>query len=210
MTAIYTAQMAGIDLDELAEEVSSAQNQVDCWAYAKVASMEELRDTHLSRLKEDGGACGGTQFIAHRTVVHWLALIARVCPDRSQEERAGEAACRARRPGRGAADACALTAALLLFTPMPAGPPFISERTLSAGLAQEGRREEELQGALERVRASAAPLPQRLAELRAAVDREAQELARREAGVHTEISWSLPMRQRQHPGGLRIMHSDAA
>ncbi len=142
MTAIYTAQMAGIDLDELAEEVSSAQNQVDCWAYAKVASMEELRDTHLSRLKEDGGACGGTQFIAHRTVVHWLALIARVCPDRSQEERAGEAACRARRPGRGAADACALTAALLLFTPMPTGVrPALHQRAPPFCRAGAGRAE---------------------------------------------------------------------
>jgi len=113
--------MAGIDLDELAEEVSSAQNQVDCWAYAKVASMEELRDTHLDRLKEDGGACGRSQCMAQRNVVRWLALIARVCLGRSQEERPGEAACRARRPGRGAADACALTAALLLLTPVPAG-----------------------------------------------------------------------------------------
>lgn len=51
-----------------------------------------------------------------------------------------------------------------------------------SGLEQEGRKEEELRTALERVKATAAPLPQRLAELRDAVEREARDLQRREAG----------------------------
>ena len=50
------------------------------------------------------------------------------------------------------------------------------------GLEQEGQEEEKLRTVLERVKAAAAPLPQRLAELRNAVEREARDLQRREAG----------------------------
>ena len=48
--------MASIDLDDLAEELSGALGRVDCWAYAKVAGADELRDKHLRTLQEDGGA----------------------------------------------------------------------------------------------------------------------------------------------------------
>lgn len=50
------------------------------------------------------------------------------------------------------------------------------------GLEQERQEEEKLRTVLERVKAAAAPLPQRLAELRDAVEREARDLQRREAG----------------------------
>ena len=56
-------------------------------------------------------------------------------------------------------------------------------RLRSAGLTQEGQKEEELRAALEHVKATAAPLPQRLTELRYVVERETQELRRREAGM---------------------------
>ena len=47
--------MANIDLDDLAEELDGALTQVHCWAHAKVAGADELRDKHLSKLKDDGG-----------------------------------------------------------------------------------------------------------------------------------------------------------
>ncbi len=47
--------MANIDLDDLAEELDGALTHVHCWAHAKVAGADELRDKHLIKLKDDGG-----------------------------------------------------------------------------------------------------------------------------------------------------------
>lgn len=61
----------------------------------------------------------------------------------------------------------------------------------SAGLTQEGQREEELRAALEHIKTTALPLPQRLAELRDVVEHETQELRRREAGM-PELLLNMP------------------
>ena len=117
----------------------------------------------------------------------------------SNKERTTAAARRACGEGRGAADQCAQVwtsylklQSMALFSCLQtyfSWPKVSSERIrpawrlLSAGLTQEGQREEELRAVLEHVKATAAPLPQRLAELRDIVEREAQELRRREAGM---------------------------
>ena len=56
LASVNVGVMASIDLDDLAEELSGALGRVDCWAYAKVAGADELRDKHLRTLQEDGGA----------------------------------------------------------------------------------------------------------------------------------------------------------
>ncbi|KAK9843447.1 hypothetical protein WJX81_003030 [Elliptochloris bilobata] len=152
--------MASIDLDDLAEELSSALGQVNCWAYAKVASADELRDKHLRKLQED---------VARKSTL--------------QQQHAELVA---------------------------------QAEALQIRLAQETRREEELRTALERIKAAAAPLPQRLDELRDAAEREARELQRREAALADEEalregklrSLREAVKLHQQRLGLRFQHHD--